>query len=115
MFLQHSNAIEDTHLDANDIDEHENIEDWSSEKLLERSKQLQMSDSISNGLSGPNGEAQFRSLSGTNRMEEVTLSEVEEESKSASKSTTSDSQVSYTYCFIVCFTCCLYNFLLYII
>lgn len=43
----------------------------------------------------PKGEAPLENRSCESRMEEINLSEVEEESKSASKSTTSDSQVSF--------------------
>lgn len=81
-------------VDANDVDEHEHIEDWSPDQLRERTKQLQMAEASNGHLhGGPKGEAPLENRNCESRMEEVTLSEVEDESKSASKSTTSDSQV----------------------
>lgn len=66
------------------------LEDWSPEKLRKRSRELQLVD--------VNGICQAVKLeSGVkrcdSRMEEIILSEIDEESKSPSRSTTSDSQV----------------------
>lgn len=67
----------------------ESIEEWSQDQLRKRSKELQLVDE--------NGQLAKHDIALRNcdsRIEEITLSEVEEESKSASRSTTSDSQVS---------------------
>lgn len=70
--------------------EEEQIEEWSRDQLSQRSKELQLIDE--NGkCKVPKLEVGARSCD--NRVEEITLSEIEDESKSASRSTTSDSQV----------------------
>lgn len=96
---QQPNATEDTHLDANDVDEHDRIEDWSPDQLRERTKQIQMAEASNGHLhnGGVKGEASLENRNCESRMEEINLSEVEEESKSASKSTTSDSQVRFNF------------------
>lgn len=79
--------------DANEPEaEEEPIEEWSRDQLIQRSKELQLIDE--------NGKCKVPKLdNGTrncDRVEEIMLSEVEDESKSASRSTTSDSQVRFT-------------------
>ncbi|XP_037038214.1 uncharacterized protein LOC119075772 isoform X1 [Bradysia coprophila] len=69
--------------------EEEPIEDWSRDQLMQRSKELQLIDE--------NGKCKVPKLDGVrncDRVEEITLSEVEDECKSASRSTTSDSQIT---------------------
>lgn len=73
-------------------DEEEHIEDWSQDKLRERSKELQLVDE--NGVCKTPKVELLNNRNCDSRVEELVLSEVEDESKSASKSTTSDSQVS---------------------
>lgn len=86
----------DAGADATNGDEVEHIEDWSPDQLHERSKALQLIDengSVNGTRLRPAAEApeQRRCES---RVEDVASSEVEDETKSASKSTTSDSQVT---------------------
>lgn len=85
--------------DDDPTSDEEHIEDWSDAKVRERSKELQLIDE--NGLCSapppsvkPDTAAAFRRFD-HRHADEITLSEfTEDESKSASKSTTSDSQVS---------------------
>lgn len=82
--------------DEADDTEEEHIEDWSDDKVRERSKELQLIDE--NGLCSapPPSKPEVLPFCNDNRIaDDVTFSELtEDESKSASKSTTSDSQVS---------------------
>lgn len=104
----HNDNNDDDNGDVDDDDddatsEEEHIEDWSDAKVRERSKELQLIDE--NGLcsapppSTKPDAATFRRFHHDHHRpataDEATLSEfTEDESKSASKSTTSDSQVS---------------------
>ncbi|KAJ6633205.1 hypothetical protein Bhyg_15502, partial [Pseudolycoriella hygida] len=78
--------------DANEPEaEEEQIEDWSRDQLNQRSKELQLIDE--------NGKCKVPKLdigarNCDSRVEEIILSEIEDESKSASRSTTSDSQIT---------------------
>lgn len=85
--LQQSSVLEAVEAEPDD----ESFEEWSQEQLRKRSKELQLVDEH-----GQVARHDIVLRSCDSRIEEITLSEVEEESKSASRSTTSDSQVSLT-------------------
>lgn len=110
---QHLNASADGHGD-HDHDDTEHIEDWSPEQLHERSKTLQLIDENGSAINGGSSAARQRSAASASsersarpaaavattaerrcdqRLDDVASSELEDETKSASKSTTSDSQV----------------------
>lgn len=91
------NPIVETDANANETaeeteEEEEDLDDWSPEKLRKRSRELQLVDE--NGICQTmKHDVGKRSES---RTEDMILSEIDEESKSPSRSTTSDSQVSLT-------------------
>lgn len=64
------------------------IEEWSKEKLNKRSKELQLIHSNCSSV------VHRSDKSGSYQVEEILLSELDDDSKSATKSTTSDSQVN---------------------
>lgn len=74
-------------------DDEDIIAEWSAEMLKKRSRELQLVDA--NGVcQSLKHEISKRCDS---RVEEILLSEIDEESKSPSRSTTSDSQVIFTF------------------
>lgn len=86
-----TNPITEADNNANeDDDDDENIAEWSPEMLKKRSRELQLVDAngVCQNLKHDIGKRC------DSRMEEILLSEIDESSKSPSRSTTSDSQVS---------------------
>lgn len=81
--------VEKTESESEDL----SVEEWSKEQLRKRSRELQLVD-----LNGDSQPMKIKSFISTcdSRLDEVTFSEIENESKSASRSTTSDSQVQFS-------------------
>lgn len=77
--------------DPIESDSEHSMEDWSVEQVRKRSHELKLIDS--NGICQTAKVETSLRITET-KMEELTISETEEESKSASRSTTSDSQVN---------------------
>lgn len=76
-----------------EIENEEDIIDWSADELKKRSRELQLVD-INDVCQQLKFDINKRS---SNRMEELLLNDMEEGSKSPSRSTTSDSQVGFVF------------------
>lgn len=82
---------------VNDDDDDENVIEWSPEMLKKRSRELQLVDA--NGVCKTIKHDIGKRCD--SRIDELTFSENDEESKSPSRSTTSDSQVNLLYFFLI--------------